>query len=191
MISKEFIFTVFAFASVSLPALEFGSVRQVLEQTRLPDLEVTFVALYLAVSVVRVLWVSMRTVVSYDDIATPQSSGPTQLGPPLPSTAQPPAKKRRTSYQKAPQKRPNQQIQHWDDPGNNAEVMNYDDNSAGAADGMDDVEEEEESRYLTHDEIWDDSALIDAWNSATAEYEVSITSLSFPGLTVVLSGLPR
>ena len=33
-------------------------------------------------------------------------------------------------------------------------------------------EEEEESRDLTHDEIWDDSALIEAWNSATAEYEV-------------------
>ena len=33
-------------------------------------------------------------------------------------------------------------------------------------------EEEEESRELTHEEIWDDSALIDAWNSAAAEYEV-------------------
>ncbi|KAG1825436.1 uncharacterized protein BJ212DRAFT_1314004 [Suillus subaureus] len=30
----------------------------------------------------------------------------------------------------------------------------------------------EESRELTHEEIWNDSALIDAWNSATAEYEV-------------------
>ncbi|KAG1838202.1 hypothetical protein DFJ58DRAFT_861783, partial [Suillus subalutaceus] len=30
---------------------------------------------------------------------------------------------------------------------------------------------EEESRELTHEEIWDGSALIDAWNSATAEYE--------------------
>jgi hypothetical protein len=38
---------------------------------------------------------------------------------------------------------------------------------------VDDVEEEEESRELTQDEIWDDSALIDAWESATAEYEVS------------------
>ncbi|KAG8220224.1 hypothetical protein J3R82DRAFT_1261 [Butyriboletus roseoflavus] len=31
--------------------------------------------------------------------------------------------------------------------------------------------EEEESRALTHEEIWDDAALIDAWNSAEAEYE--------------------
>ncbi|KAK2462124.1 hypothetical protein APHAL10511_006587 [Amanita phalloides] len=29
----------------------------------------------------------------------------------------------------------------------------------------------EESRELTHEEIWDDSALIDAWNAATEEYE--------------------
>ena len=29
----------------------------------------------------------------------------------------------------------------------------------------------EESRELTHEEIWDDSALIEAWNSATEEYE--------------------
>ncbi|KAG1838216.1 hypothetical protein DFJ58DRAFT_733960 [Suillus subalutaceus] len=35
-----------------------------------------------------------------------------------------------------------------------------------------DGEIEEESRELTHEEIWDGSALIDAWNSATAEYEV-------------------
>jgi hypothetical protein len=38
---------------------------------------------------------------------------------------------------------------------------------------VDDAEEEEESRELTYDEIWDDSALIAAWESATAEYEVS------------------
>lgn len=29
----------------------------------------------------------------------------------------------------------------------------------------------EESRELTHEEIWDDSALIEAWNAATEEYE--------------------
>lgn len=36
---------------------------------------------------------------------------------------------------------------------------------------QDDVEGE--SRELNHEEIWDDSALIDAWNSANAEYEAS------------------
>jgi hypothetical protein len=29
----------------------------------------------------------------------------------------------------------------------------------------------EEGRELTHSEIWDDSALIDAWNAAMEEYE--------------------
>ncbi|KAJ7650588.1 hypothetical protein FB45DRAFT_888192 [Roridomyces roridus] len=33
------------------------------------------------------------------------------------------------------------------------------------------VEEEEEGRLLTSEEIWDDSALIDAWDAATEEYE--------------------
>ncbi|KAF7363268.1 hypothetical protein MSAN_00981900 [Mycena sanguinolenta] len=32
-------------------------------------------------------------------------------------------------------------------------------------------DEDADSRYLTHEEIWDDSALIDAWNAATEEYE--------------------
>lgn len=31
-------------------------------------------------------------------------------------------------------------------------------------------EEEEESRELTHEEIWDDSALVDAWDSAMEEF---------------------
>jgi hypothetical protein len=34
-----------------------------------------------------------------------------------------------------------------------------------------DGEEEEESRELTHEEIWDDSALVNAWEAATEEYE--------------------
>lgn len=43
------------------------------------------------------------------------------------------------------------------------------------------VEEgEEESRALTHEEIWDDSALIDAWNSAEAEYEVTFSPPVYP-----------
>ena len=34
-----------------------------------------------------------------------------------------------------------------------------------------DCEEEDESRELTHEEIWDDSALVNAWEAATEEYE--------------------
>jgi len=32
-------------------------------------------------------------------------------------------------------------------------------------------ENDEQSRQLTHDEIWDDSALVEAWDSAMAEYK--------------------
>ncbi|KAJ3552326.1 hypothetical protein NM688_g4206 [Phlebia brevispora] len=118
----------------------------------------------------------MRPVVSYDDIATPENKAPEQLGPPLPSANQPPAK-RRKMHQKAPQRRA-QHVQHWDDPGSSAHVMSYAEETAYAVDSsavQDDEyavdEEEEESRELTHEEVWDDSALIDAWNSANAEYE--------------------
>ncbi len=58
--------------------------------------------------------------------------------------------------------------------------MNYDDDVSAVAPGSENAgyeeeeeeQEEEESRELTHNEIWDDSALIDAWDSAIAEYEV-------------------
>ena len=115
--------------------------------------------------------VSMRPVVSYDDITAPQNGSSKQLGLLPPSANQPPAKKRRISQHKASQKRVAQQ--HWDDPGNGTDAMTYgEDDSAYAVEEMEYEEEEEESRDLTHDEIWDDSALIEAWNSATAEYEV-------------------
>ncbi|KAF7319764.1 Dolichol-phosphate mannosyltransferase subunit 1 [Mycena kentingensis (nom. inval.)] len=39
-------------------------------------------------------------------------------------------------------------------------------------DGVEDDEDDPDSRELTAEEIWDDSALIDAWNAATEEYEI-------------------
>jgi len=33
-------------------------------------------------------------------------------------------------------------------------------------------EEEEEDRELSHEEIWDDSALVNAWEAAQQEYEM-------------------
>ena len=69
-----------------------------------------------------------------------------------------------------------QHMQHWDDPGNYGTPMSYDDapklGEAMVVAAQEEEFYEEESRELTHDEIWDDSALIDAWNSAAAEYEV-------------------
>ncbi|TFK91527.1 hypothetical protein K466DRAFT_582745 [Polyporus arcularius HHB13444] len=125
----------------------------------------------------------MRQIVSYDDIATPQPTTSPTKSQTNPAEAQPPAKKRKTGpNQRQGGSRPQQ---HWDDPGNQAPPMNYDDvpapassttigtgvdvEAAGAEEEY--YEEEEESRELSHDEIWDDSALIDAWNSAAAEYE--------------------
>lgn len=70
---------------------------------------------------------------------------------------------------------------HWDDPGAQTMDISYDadgDASSGAAalnvweGAVDDCEEEDESRELTHEEIWDDSALVAAWDAAAEEYEV-------------------
>jgi glycine/D-amino acid oxidase-like deaminating enzyme len=67
-------------------------------------------------------------------------------------------------------------LRHWDEPDQQSGTLPYDDDGVDQtiAEGgtADDAEEEEESRELTHHEIWDDSALIAAWESATAEYEV-------------------
>lgn len=93
-------------------------------------------------------------------------------------------------------------VQHWDDPGaeisglaydygeamssesmeglrRNTEEDLYDEESYEQGDWGDEVEEnavdsedEDESRNLTHEEIWDDSALIAAWDAANEEYEV-------------------
>jgi hypothetical protein len=66
---------------------------------------------------------------------------------------------------------------HWDEPEQQSGALPYDDDAAEITievdDAVDDAGEEEESRALTQNEIWDDSALIAAWESATAEYEVS------------------
>lgn len=37
------------------------------------------------------------------------------------------------------------------------------------------------NNFLTHDEIWDDSALVNAWDEALQEYKVSITPLPHGG----------
>lgn len=64
---------------------------------------------------------------------------------------------------------------HWDEPEQQSSALPYDDDATDiiieVAGAVDDAAEEEESRELTQDEMWDDSALIAAWESATAEYE--------------------
>lgn len=90
-----------------------------------------------------------RTVVSYDDIT---DSGP------------PPAKRQKKSGggggRGGWKKNSKGQGQHNQNQNQNSKPKE----KAGKG---------EKGRELTHEEIWDDSALLDAWNAATAEYEVS------------------
>ncbi|KAG0703059.1 hypothetical protein DFH29DRAFT_464174 [Suillus ampliporus] len=107
---------------------------------------------------------SHRQLIQYGDLEQfQQTNGANGSIPATHSRQPPPSKKRKRSNQKANRSR---KTAHWDGPGDNQ--MSYDDASAYAEDGE---IEEEENRELTYEEIWDDSALIDAWNSATAEYE--------------------
>ncbi|CCL98343.1 uncharacterized protein FIBRA_00337 [Fibroporia radiculosa] len=104
----------------------------------------------------------MRPVVSYDDITAPQQIT-SQIGPQAPVNA-PPSKKRKPNHSLF-NTRPQKQFQHWDDPGSHAPQMIYDDISTIHAEDLVEGGEEEgetvedESRELTHQEIWDDSAL--------------------------------
>lgn len=109
---------------------------------------------------------SRRQLVQYGDLE--QNNGASSSATAIQtSPQQPPSKKRKRTNQKTQRSR---KTAHWDDTGDLTGQMNYDDSSAHAEDG--EIGEEEENRELTHEEIWDDSALIDAWNSATAEYDV-------------------
>lgn len=128
----------------------------------------------------------MRPIISYDDIATQPAPKHETNPPPQPLN------KRRKTTQSQRQGGRRSHPQHWDDPGNQGQPVHYDDtasvassSNAHAGMGAESVganedyheEEEEESRELTYEEIWDDSALIHAWNSATAEYEVRVTPI--------------
>lgn len=135
---------------------------------------------------------SKRPIVSYDDIVptnsphagpsvTPQQQERFSAGPY-------PKKRKRSNPRNGRQygrgAEPQRHVQHWDDPGSAVQPMPYDDESSVSMttqvilepeeEGQEEVnegEEGEESRELTHDEIWDDSVLIEAWESAAAEYE--------------------
>lgn len=100
-----------------------------------------------------------RQIVSYDDIASPYI-------PPAVSD-RPPPKKRKRNHQRTKQAHTHAsgpaisnlkvaELRHQDTSTADDEVAGYND---------------EESRELTHEEIWDDSALLDAWEAAQQEYE--------------------
>ncbi|KAJ3988238.1 hypothetical protein F5890DRAFT_1493147 [Lentinula detonsa] len=104
----------------------------------------------------------MRPVVSYDDITLPYESHSTvvQEASKVTSNKTSSSKKRkRKSRHSAAAASGNQ-----GKPGQNRLNGTEDDEDA-------DYLEVEESRELAHEEIWDDSALIEAWNAATEEYK--------------------
>jgi len=101
-----------------------------------------------------------RQIVSYDDITLPFDSSADRhaLGRPSPS------KKR---------KKNNQKVEKDDSPRQPNDVSTIPRNRENTAIDVDTAEyDEEESRELNHEEIWDDSALVDAWEAAQQEYEM-------------------
>lgn len=95
---------------------------------------------------------AVRPIVSYDDITLPYD-GPSEITPQSPPQIQPrplvnnPSSKKRKNTNKQKQNSNESQLKK-------RKEHNY------------------ESRELTRDEIWDDRALIEAWEAATEEYEV-------------------
>ncbi|KAJ3998858.1 hypothetical protein F5050DRAFT_1566266 [Lentinula boryana] len=104
----------------------------------------------------------MRPVVSYDDITLPYESISTVVQEASKVTTNKTSsskKRKRKSRHSAAAASGNQ-----GKPGQNRLNSTEDDEDA-------DYLEVEESRELAHEEIWDDSALIEAWNAATEEYK--------------------
>lgn len=96
----------------------------------------------------------MRSVVSYDgleQLTTTPTPGP------------PPAKKRKRQQNK---RKPPQRFAHWDEPAEYHDVTLMNHETGEFEEEITDVE----SRELAHEEIWDDSALIKAWDAAMDEY---------------------
>ncbi|KAJ7590775.1 hypothetical protein C8J56DRAFT_933868 [Mycena floridula] len=95
---------------------------------------------------------STRTLISYDDITAPYNNGQSELNNSASQSelSKPPAKKPKKKHRKSKQRQSD--AQHTSYKGE------YDENV-------------ENSRELTFEDVWDDSALIDAWNAATEEYE--------------------
>ncbi|KAJ2926872.1 hypothetical protein H1R20_g10201, partial [Candolleomyces eurysporus] len=127
---------------------------------------------------------SGRPLISYDDITLPYDPQQSTNPPPGP----PPAKKaKKTNSNNAARFNHQQPTGRWDDPkalsssSNTAAASKSSTtkpSSKGAAPGKSPSRKggtswsvKEESRELTHEEIWDDSALINAWDAAMEEYE--------------------
>ncbi|KAF4623318.1 hypothetical protein D9613_001527 [Agrocybe pediades] len=126
---------------------------------------------------------STRQIISYDDITLPydppEETGSTPAATtgtaPAPSNSsgtnhQPPSKKRKKNHNKNKNKQLRAESANRSNNNKNVPQQQY----LMEAEEYEYAEgdyEEEESRELTHEEIWDDSALVDAWDAAMEEYQ--------------------
>lgn len=114
-----------------------------------------------------------RPVISYDDITLPYDQ---PMDGTISSSTRPPPSKKRKRNNKSTQPRQKTQ-QHWDDPNHASGSSEHIAFSTSVSFSKEEETNEEEfgryeeSRELSHEEIWDDSALIEAWDAATEEYE--------------------
>lgn len=103
----------------------------------------------------------MRPLVSYDDIA---SQAPTHESLTNSASGSPPTKRRKYKGGKR---------------GGSSQRNHHEDNESESRGPprkkpRKDYVFKEESRQLTHEDVWDDSALIRAWDAAVEEYEVRL-----------------
>ncbi|PPQ99609.1 hypothetical protein CVT24_005184 [Panaeolus cyanescens] len=130
-----------------------------------------------------------RPIISYDDITLPYDA-PSEPSQTMPhsfsgavtstdgSAGGPPTKKRKKNNKN--KHRNAVASQKVTENAHNSRSRNHSmaESSVTIADSYEDDEgwdegaEQEESRELTHEEIWDDSALVDAWDAAMEEYEM-------------------
>ncbi|KAH7103258.1 hypothetical protein BKA62DRAFT_697867 [Auriculariales sp. MPI-PUGE-AT-0066] len=104
---------------------------------------------------------SGRTVVSYDDIAPAAPARPSATD--ISASGPPPLKRRKKNKNG---RATSNHVQHWDDPA--AAVASGSGQSSAPGDHF----EPHQETFEPTEDIWDDSALIDAWNAANEEYEV-------------------
>lgn len=112
-----------------------------------------------------------RPIVSYDDITLPYDQ---PMEAPVSTATRLPSKKQKRNN-KATQQRPKTH-QHWDASkltGGTSGHANFPQNAPfiNEEETTKEFRGYEQSRELLHEEIWDDSALIEAWDAATEEYE--------------------
>jgi hypothetical protein len=109
-----------------------------------------------------------RPVISYDDITLPYHQSDS---PPRPAGNNSPAGPSQSKKRKWSNQQSGQSHKSKNKAANGVPKENW------VANEEEEEDEDADSRYLTQEEIWDDSALINAWDAAMEEYEVCFAAL--------------